>query len=176
MWCVATLCYVTLCYLSLCCAIVCCGMTCTNIHIIPDRIMSYHTIHYISYHVLCITYHSPHTIHHIPYIIYHVSYIIYHTSCAIHQSYTILQTSHMVIGKPLNHMTYTISSYVTHATCTHLPSLVRVSNANPPWSWKPQRPVEVGSPKVIIRLKVSYNLIGHIVISHRIIPYHTIFH
>ena len=24
----------------------------------------------------------------------------------------------------------------------------------PPWSWKPQRPMEVGYPKVFIRLKV----------------------
>ena len=32
---------------------------------------------------------------------------------------------------------------------THLPSLARVRDVHPPWSWKPQRPIEVGDPKVI---------------------------
>ena len=38
---------------------------------------------------------------------------------------------------------------------THLPSFAEDRDVHPPWSCKHQRPVEVGSPKVIIRLKVS---------------------
>ena len=37
---------------------------------------------------------------------------------------------------------------------THLPSLAEGWDVHPPWSWKRQRPMEFGSPKVIIRLKV----------------------
>ena len=32
--------------------------------------------------------------------------------------------------------------------------LSRERGVHPPWSWKPQRPMEVGYPKVFIRLKV----------------------
>ena len=37
---------------------------------------------------------------------------------------------------------------------THLSSLAEDRDVHPPWSWKHQRPIQVGSPKVIIRLKV----------------------
>ena len=34
------------------------------------------------------------------------------------------------------------------------PALLRIRDVHPPWSWKHQCPMDVGSPKVIIRLKV----------------------
>ncbi len=36
---------------------------------------------------------------------------------------------------------------------THRPAK-QGRGVHPPWSWKPQRPMEVGYPKVFIRLKV----------------------
>ena len=41
--------------------------------------------------------------------------------------------------------------YITYNA--HLPSLARVRDVHPPWSWKPKRPMEVGSPKVISQVE-----------------------
>ena len=40
-------------------------------------------------------------------------------------------------------------------------SLAEDRDVHPPWSWKHQCPMEVGSPNVIIRLKVLMQLSGH---------------
>ena len=36
---------------------------------------------------------------------------------------------------------------------------------HPPWPLKPQRPMEVGYPKVFIRLKVSYDIILYYILA-----------
>ena len=49
---------------------------------------------------------------------------------------------------------------------THLPSLAEDRDVHPPSSWKHQVPMEVGSPKVIIRLKVCLLLEGPVGTSY----------
>ena len=61
----------------------------------------------------------------------------------------------------------------THAhTIRAYPALLWIGTCMLSWSWKHQRPMEVGSPKVLIRLKVSlYYIILYYIILYYIIVY-----